>query len=427
MRADSQDSAVILGQRIRHILDTILEPDVTGSRSPAEEFEDAIVEAVLSELGDPSTHWQSHELIEKIYLVCRRHGHQQHLSAIDDLICWPSRDVDQHDTVKLIADRMAQFSGPTEFEFAIANSYLSMLWPVHDGLNPSAPFQFLSRRIETESLCGRDTAFQHIGDAVIREIPWVSDTLVIGGALDRLAGVSCADLDQRWDLLQARLGGYLETLGKAPKLLWEVPALPTAAAGCLFAEEADLEQHRRFLLRCSEQSTTTTLQIRVPLPVPASTRALLGRCLQGSHPPEICWQGSRSSSIVAGHLYSDPSGLKTMVHRMRAFDHIAEHGEFIPWASDWIAARERSEPLWLASERTQLNEAVEYLKRSSSSTLSIPVIGIDSSAREKAAKLLKKMIRKISRRRGGGWDRLEELLQDVAISPRLLASTVDRA
>ena len=427
MCADSQDSAVILGQRIRQILDTILDPDFAGAESPDENSASAIVEAVLSELGNPATHWQSHELIEKIYLVCRRDGYQQHLSAIDDLISWPSRDVDQHDTVKLIADRMAQFSGPTEFEFAIANSYLSMLWPVHEGLIPTAPFQFLSRRIETESMCGRDAAFQHIGDAVIREVPWVSDTLVIGGALDALGGVPGADLDQRWDLLQARLGGYLETLGQAPKLLWEVPAVPNAAQGCLFVDEADLEQHRRFLLRCSEQSTTTTLRILVPLPVPPSTRALLARCLQGPHPPEICWEDSTSSSIVAGHLHSDPNGLKTMVHRMRAFDHIAEHGEFIPWASDWIAARERSEPLWLASERTQLNEAVEYLKRSSASTLSIPVIGIEGRAREKARRLLDKMIRKISRRRGGGWDRLEELLQDVAISPRLLASTVDRA
>jgi hypothetical protein len=56
----------------------------------------------------------------------------------------------------------------------------------------------------------------------------------------------------------------------------------------------------------------------------------------------------------------------------------------------------------------------------------IPAIGIESREVALAYKAARKLISKITRRRGGGWNRLEELLAAVAISPRLLASTAQR-
>ncbi len=427
MCAEFHRGTLALELRIRSMLDTILNGS-TGT-GVAEESglvihdTESILHDVMEELGDSEVHWQSHELIERIHTVCENRGEAGLMGAIDQLVSWPEVERVSDSAMKLVTDRIAHFSGTQVFESAIANSFLSDLWPVHGGLAPMQPFRFLERRIEVESLAESEDSLHRIGDQVISEIEWVAGSLVVSGALEDLCHLPDLTALRRWELLQARIHGYIEAQQQAPQVIWEVPALARIPRGQLFADPVDQERHENGIRDLCESAQ---LQVRVPLPIPASTRLMLADCLRGSIPVRICSEQHPRPSLIAGRLEGDPLAVNAICQRVMAFDHVADHGVSIPWRDDWNQAKYQSTPLWIASEKSNPFEYIGYLLRNSRQAERIPAIGIESHEVELAFRAARKLVTKITRRRGGGWDRFEELLAAVAISPRLLASTAER-
>ena len=422
MSAEPRHGDRLLDRRIRTILRTVC------SHYPDPTLESLLIEDVRTALGSDHVAWHSHELLDSLHCASIGRGERQIASAIDDLICWPvAKEVD-HDSLEWMSDRIAHFGDPQIFESAVASSFLAPRWPVRDGLIPSAPFRFLERRIQVESLSGRAIALRHIGNHVATELPWVAGRLIVAGALDDVSELPSQEACRRWDLLQARVEGILLTMPRAPEVVWEVPALPATLEGQLFVDPDQQERHQRFILRGCEETPATAgrFRILVPLPIPSVSRNLLSRGFRSQNPPAIRWQEQPQRSLLAGRLHSDPLGLSAILQRMQAFNHVARSTVEIPWRNDWFHAEKSSLALWIASENSNPRRAIEVLKRNSSEPLRIPVIGIESSETEKAHRDAQKLILKISRRRGGGWDRLEELLRAAAISPRLLASTSER-
>ena len=427
MCAESHRGMLALKRRIRSMMDTILSgsPELGAAEESGLMLHDteAILHEVMEELGDTEVQWQSHELIERIHSACRNRGESGLLDAIDQLISWPVDESVNDSAMKLVTDRIAHFSGTQVFESAIANSYLGDLWPVHGGLTPTQPFRFLERRIEVESHTENEDSIHLIGDRVVSEIEWVAGSLVVSGALEELSSLPPQDGRHRWDLLQARIRGYIEAQQQSPQVIWEVPALARIPSGQLFADPMQQERHEIEIRHLCESAQ---LLIRVPLPIPASTRLMLAECLRGSVPVRICSDQHPRPVLVAGRLDGDPLAVRAICQRVMAFDHVADHGISIPWREDWNHAKKLSTPLWIASEKSNPLEFIDYLLRNSLQSVRIPAIGIESREVALAYKAARKLISKITRRRGGGWNRLEELLAAVAISPRLLASTAQR-
>ncbi len=427
MCAESHRGTLALELRIRSMLDTILNGS-TGT-GVAEESglvlhdTESILHDVMEGLGSSEVHWQSHELIERIHTACENRGEAGLMDAIDQLVSWPEVERVSDSAMKLVTDRIAHFSGTQVFESAIANSFLSDLWPVHGGLAPMQPFRFLERRIEVESLAESQDSLHHIGDQVISEIEWVAGSLVVSGALEDLCRLPEPSVRQRWELLQARIRGYLEAQQQSPQVIWEVSALARTPRGQLFADPIDQERHENGIRYLCESAQ---LLVRVPLPIPASSRLMLADCLRGSIPVRICSDQHPRPTLIAGRLEGDPLGVNAICQRVMAFDHVADHGVSIPWRDDWNQAKCLSTPLWIASENSNPLDYIKYLLRNSLNAEQIPAIGIESREVALAFRAARKLISKITRRRGGGWNRFEELLAAVAISPRLLASTAER-
>lgn len=422
MSSEPRRGDLPLDRRIRTILRTVCR------RNPDPTIEELLVSDVKKALGSETVTWHSHQLLDTLHCVASGRGERQIAAAIDDLICWPEvNDVD-HESLVWMSDRIAQLGDPQIFETAVASSFLTPHWPVRDGLIPSSPFRILERRITVESLSGREVALRHIGNRVATELPWVVGRLVVAGALDDISELPFQEACRRWDLLQARIEGVLQMLPRPPEVVWEVPGQPVPLEGQLFVDPDLQERHQGFILRGCEETPVTAgrLGIQVPLPIPMASRKVLSRGFRSPNPPEIHWQESAQLALLGGRLHSDPLGLTAILQRTQAFDQMVRSMVEIPWGKDWLHAEKSSLPLWIASENSNPHRAIEVLRRNSIDPLRIPVIGIESCETEKARRDAKKLILKISRRRGGGWERLEELLRAAAISPRLLASTSDR-
>ena len=189
-----------------------------------------------------------------------------------------------------------------------------------------------------------------------------------------------------------------------------------------------MEQQEKLVIGCCEADFPISLRIRVPLPMPSATRQMLARCLRSRISPEIVWDAQPELPIVAGMLQQLPTqGIHAVCQRTLAFDSVVADGAAPPWQGDWVRAREQFCPLWLSNERVIPPSSVDYFLRNSAEIRPFPVIAIEPFSVEKCRKDAEKLLQKISRRRGGGWDRLEELLRGAAISPRLLAPATDRA
>ncbi len=392
------------------------------------QLEDEVVAGVMASVGIEGLSWQSHELIEQLFAFYLQTGNFDWEQDFENLLSLSLQDGVSDYSVERVASRVAQLGGPRSLETSVANSYLRYRWPGSDGLVPSAPFRFLHRTLKAESIFGRDGSVDRVGDQVLREVEWVSSSLVVSGALDGVHQLSPSQAQQRWLLLRSRVQGFLEAQQQPPQVVWEITAAPRPGSGQLFVDPQHLESHQQFILDCCGERQAMPLQIRVPLPIPASTRQFLSLCLGENWSPRIVWEQQREPSIVAGRLHSLPSqGIQAICQRMSAFDRIVTDGMGPCWEGDWMRARQQLNPLWVASEKTIPPECVQYLQRNTDQLQPFPVIAIEPAAVGRSRKDLKKLLKKMSRRRGGGWDRLEELLRETAIFPRLLAPIRDRA
>ena len=130
--------------------------------------------------------------------------------------------------------------------------------------------------------------------------------------------------------------------------------------------------------------------------------------------------------IVAGKLPADPEVLLVLDQRTHSFDLVLELGGDPPWRQDWLDMRAAGEPVWWAREQDFPRSSVEYIHRNFHELESLPVIALESMIVDRGKRDLKRLLDRISRRRGGGWERLGELLQLQAVSPRILQPSGDR-
>ncbi|MGB1070681.1 MAG: hypothetical protein ACPG1Z_03365, partial [Planctomycetota bacterium] len=70
--------------------------------------------------------------------------------------------------------------------------------------------------------------------------------------------------------------------------------------------------------------------------------------------------------------------------------------------------------------------SVEYIQRNFHELESLPVIALESMIVDRGRRDLRRLVDRISRRRGGGWERLGELLQLLAAPPQILQPSGDR-
>lgn len=428
MSDDRRREHLALERRLRSILRTIVNQGEVLTESHELELEADIIGRVVDSIGAEGMSWQSHELIEQLQACCLQSGDSQWECYFDDLLSWPLEDGVSDYSMQRAASRVAQLGGPRALEASVANAFLRYRWPSNDSLVPSVPFRFLHRRIEVESIFGRIESVDQIGDRVLREVEWVTGSVVVSGAFDGIQHLPEQVVQERWIRLRSRIRGFIEALQQPPEVVWEIAAIPRPEAGQLFPDPQQLDRQQRFIRRCFEELQPVPLRITVPLPIPPSTRQLLSRCLRTKVSARISWDQKPDLPIVAGRLQRLPSqGIRAICQRMMAFDRIVSDGLAPCWQGDWTRARQQFRPLWIASEKTIPPLCVDYLHRNSEELHPFPVIAIETFSVEKCKKDAEKLLQKISRRRGGGWDRFEELLRGAAISPRLLAPATDRA
>jgi len=428
MSDDCRKEHLALEMRLRSILRTIVNHGEALTESHELKLEDQIVHHVVESVGAGGMSWQSHELIDQLHTSCLRSGESNWISSFEDLLSWPLAAGVSDFTVNRIASQVAHFGGPRALETSISNEFLRYRWPGNDGLVPTIPLRFLSRRIVVESIFGRPESLEHVGDRIMREVEWVAGSVVVSGAFDGIDNLPEEIVRDRWNRVRSRVQGYLEAQQQPPQVVWELRGAPRPAAGQLFPDPHQMDLQHRFIIGCLEDSCPVPLRITVPLPIPGSIRQLLVRCLRSRIAPRIVWDGTRDLTIIAGWLHHlPPEGIQAVCQRTMAFDAIVNGGIAPPWQGEWIDARQQSQPLWVASERAIPHCCGEYFQRNQEKLQPFPVIAIESHFGHKSRKDAEKLLLKISRRRGGGWERLEELLRDAAISPRLLAPVTDRA
>ncbi|MGE4618710.1 MAG: hypothetical protein AAEJ04_02760 [Planctomycetota bacterium] len=428
MSVDRQEDLLVLERRLRSILGTIIEQSSAFDGLQPIELEDVIVGRVIDSVGVDGLNWQSHELISQLRSTCLECGVSEWEHAFRSLLCWPHEDAVSDYTVDRMATKLGQLGSPVALEASVANTFLRCRWPGTEGLTPTVPFRFLRRRIEVESIFGREASVAHVGDRILREIEWVSGSVVVSGAFEGSHRLPQQEAWQRWQQIRSRIQGFLEAQHQPPEIVWEIAAVPQPVAGQLFSDPRQMEQQEKLVISCCEADFPISLRIRVPLPIPSATRQMLARCLRSRISPEIVWDAQPELSIVAGMLQQLPTqGIHAVCQRTLAFDSVVADGAAPPWQGDWIRAREQFCPLWLSNERVIPPSSVDYFLRNSAEIRPFPVIAIEPFSVEKCRKDAEKLLQKISRRRGGGWDRFEELLRGAAISPRLLAPATDRA
>lgn len=428
MSDDRRREHLALERRLRSMLRTVVNHGEAPTDCLELKLEDEIVRRVVDSIGAGGISWQSHELIEELRTSCLRSGDLDWGSSFADLLAWPLEDGVSDYTVDRIASKMAQLGGPRALESSISSTFLRYRWPDNDGLVPTTPFRFLSRRIAVESIFGRPESVEHVGDRIVCEVEWVAGSLVVCGAFDEMASLPEELVRARWDRLRSRIQGFLEAQHQPPEVVWELSAAPRTAEGQLFPDPQQQDLLHRFITACLEDSHPVPLRIRVPLPISGSSRQLLARCLRARIAPVIVAEDTQDLAIIAGRLQHLPSdGIHAICQRTKAFDRLVDSGMAPPWQADWADARQQLRPLWVASEKVIPESCAEYFQRNREELQPFPVIAIESQFGLKSRKDAEKLLQKISRRRGGGWDRLEELLRTSAISPRLLAPATDRA
>jgi len=97
-----------------------------------------------------------------------------------------------------------------------------------------------------------------------------------------------------------------------------------------------------------------------------------------------------------------------------------------PWRTDWLEIRAAAAPIWWAREFDFPRSSIDYMGRNFPDLESLPVIALESIIVERGRRDLKRLLDRISRRRGGGWDRLGELLRVTGQPPIVLQSSGDR-
>ncbi len=426
---ESHDGSRLV-DRLRKIMATVVDPKelleeqhtMTGFGNSVED----VIQVVVEKIGSDSHDWQSHEFIEPLRDACRACGLEEWAQEFDHLVCYSADQLVPGTLMEAMTRHLTDFGHPRQLETFFSRSILSQNWPVHDGLNPTEPFRFLCRRVQMNSILGEKDIVESVGSELIREIDWVSGEVQVAGVLDGPLEVSFEEAWSRWTRLRERIRGFLEATPSGPKVRWEIVVTGRPAPGFLFEESGREEWIEDFIHACSSGSGTAELILRVPDMIPVSLRPCLSRALRSASPPVLISIDAPRKPIVAGQLPADPDVLPVLAQRTRCFDLILEMGGDPPWRTDWLEIRAAAAPIWWAREFDFPRSSIDYMGRNFPDLESLPVIALESIIVERGRRDLKRLLDRISRRRGGGWDRLGELLRVTGQPPKVLQSSGDR-
>ena len=416
--------------RLRKMLATVIDPgEMLQASQPAVgsiPAADLIIDRVIDEIGSEAADWQSHEYVEPLVTACRESGLEEWAEQFEEVVCYSGDQLVPGILLAEMTRHLTDFQHPRQLESFFAKSFLSQNWPLHDGLRPTEPFRFLRRHIELGSLFEKRDRVDTIAEAVIRELSWVSGELSIAGVLDGPLEISHDEAWMRWIRLSERVRGFREGLLPSPRVRWECSPIVDPRPGDLYGDPGQEEWCADFLHRCSRNPGAPELILRLPEVIPVALRPILARALRGSSPPELIGAETRQPRIVAGELPADPEVLLVLEQRTRSFDLILELGADPPWRQDWLDLRAAGDPVWWAREQDFPRLSVEYIQRNFHEVESLPVVALESMIVDRGKRDLKRLVDRISRRRGGGWERLGELLQLLAEPPRILQPSGDR-
>ena len=416
--------------RLRKMLATVIDPGeiLQSSLSVAGEIStaDRVIDHVIDEIGIDAVDWQSHEFVEPLAEACKETGLQEWADQFEELVCYSGDQLVPGLLLAEMTRHLTDFQHPRQLESFFSRSFLSQNWPLHDGLRPIEPFRFLRRHIELGSLFEKRDRVDAIAEAVMRELDWVSSELTIGGVLEGPLEISQDEAWIRWVRLSERIRGFLDGMVPGPRVRWEFSPVADPRPGDLFGDPSQEDWFADFLHRCSRKPGAQDLILRLPREIPVPLRPVIARALRAASPPELCSSEAPRPRIVAGELPADPEVVLVLEQRMRRFDLILELGADPPWRQDWLDLRAAGEPVWWAREQDFPRPSVEYIQRNFHELESLPVIALESMIVDRGRRDLKRLVDRISRRRGGGWERLGELLQLLAAPPQILQPSGDR-
>lgn len=412
------------------MLATVIDPgeilqsslSVSGQDSTA----DRVIDHVVGEIGIEAVDWQSHEYVEPLAEACKEIGLQEWADQFEELVCYSGDQLVPGLLLAEMTRHLTDFQHPRQLESFFSKSFLSQNWPLHDGLRPVEPFRFLRRHIHLGSLFEKRDRVDAIAEAVMRELDWVSGELTIGGVLDGPLEISHDEAWIRWVRLSERIRGFLDGILPSPRVRWECSPVVDPRPGDLFGDLGQEEWFADFLHRCSRNPGSQELILRLPREIPVPLRPIIARALRGSTPPELVSVETVRPPIVAGELPADPEVILVLEQRMRSFDLILELGADPPWRQIWLDLRAAGDPVWWAREQDFPRLSIEYIQRNFHELESLPVIALESMMVDRGRRDLKRLVDRISRRRGGGWERLGELLHLLAEPPRILQPSGDR-
>ena len=420
----------LLESRLRKMLATVVDPgdlleasmSIAGNMPSAER----VIDHVIDEIGVEAVDWQSHEFVEPLKEACRASGFSNWADEFEDLVCYSGDQLVPGLLLAEMTRHLTDFQHPRQLESFFSKSFLSQNWPLHDGLHPVEPFRFLSRHVCLRSLFEKRDNVDVIAAELMRELDWVSGEMTVAGVLDGPLEISHEEAWMRWVRLTERIRGFLDGMLPSPRLRWECSPVVDPRPGHLYGDPGQEEWFADFLHRCCRKPGSPELVLRLPEEIPISLRPVIARALRGGSPPELISTETRSPLIVAGKLPADPEVLLVLDQRTRSFDLVLELGGDPPWRQDWLDMRAAGEPVWWAREQDFPRSSEEYIHRNFHELESLPVIALESMIVDRGKRDLKRLLDRISRRRGGGWERLGELLQLQAASPRILQPSGDR-